>query len=77
MTNEATRSLSIGRPIVVRNLFGQEKKRIGGEILSLSWDDGKGEAVGTRPRRGETCYLTVLILDFSFVIVESGSRGGG
>lgn len=60
-------------------VWARKKKgrRIGGEILSLSWDDGKGEAVGTRPRRGETCYLTVLILDFSFVIVESGSRGGG
>lgn len=38
MTNEATRSLSIGRPIVVRNLFGQEKKKEGGleERSSLS-----------------------------------------
>lgn len=49
MTNEATRSLSIGRPIVVRNLFGQEKKKEGGleERSSLSLGTmGKARLLG-------------------------------
>lgn len=46
MTNEATRSLSIGRPIVVRNLFGQEKKGLE-ERSSLSLGTmGKARLLG-------------------------------